>query len=258
MRTILATAIEDAENRGDIESAAVYYRNLDTGLWTGVNIDDAYTPASLLKVPVLLAYLKQAEQDRSLLTTSIVVRRDPLNGQEQYIPPAETVEVGKSYTVEDLLKLMVIHSDNRALAVLTSQLDVSIRNEILEDLDIPAITDNYSISPRFYSRLFRILYNGTYLSHDDSELALSWLAQSAFDDGLRAGTPNTFSIAHKFGEAPVTLANGENGHELHDCGIVYDEHPYLLCVMTRGTYTDRLGHVIAEIAELTSEKHASQ
>jgi hypothetical protein len=58
--------------------------------------------------------------------------------------------------------------------------------------------------------------------------------------------PKSLAVAHKFGERE--LPNGIK--QLHDCGIVYlPKHPYLLCIMTRGTDYDRLSTVISTISK---------
>jgi hypothetical protein len=39
--------------------------------------------------------------------------------------------------------------------------------------------------------------------------------------------------------------------QLHDCGIVYKQkHPYLVCIMMRGTDLDTLAKVIAELSKI--------
>ena len=44
---------------------------------------------------------------------------------------------------------------------------------------------------------------------------------------------------------------GTPEHELHDCGIVYyPEHPYFLCVMTRGGDRPKLAAAIADVSKV--------
>lgn len=242
-----------AQERGDITDASMYVRDMASGAWTGVNQDALYTPASLFKVPVLIAYLKQAESNPDLLSYTVTVTEDPAEDTAQDIPPPESVEVGKTYSLEELLKLMIVDSDNRALDVLMNYIDTRILRQTFDDLDIPFPEDatTYTISPRIYSRFFRVLYNATYLSPASSQKALLLLSKVAFTSGIRAGVPEDIFVAHKFGEAPVVLSSGEQGHELHDCGMVYAESPYALCVMTRGSDVDALTNVLRDISEAT-------
>jgi len=46
---------------------SVYYRDLISRQWFGINKKVGFTPASLLKVPVMMVYFKKAETDPSIL-----------------------------------------------------------------------------------------------------------------------------------------------------------------------------------------------
>jgi hypothetical protein len=106
-----------------------------------------------------------------------------------------------------------------------------------------------------YAAFFRILYNGTYLSKEMSDLALEQLAASEFRAGLRAGVPEIVPVAHKFGER----SDASGMKQLHDCGIVYyTRHPYLLCVMTRGADFAALADAIATISRTVFEEIDAQ
>lgn len=238
LKNTFTEIVDQAVDQKQAQAVSVYYRELTGGHWTAVNLQDTYTPASLMKVPIMMAYLKRAESEPQLLQAIINVKVDPTPGQQQDIPPAEGVEVGKSYTVEELLRLMIVFSDNRAMSVLMNYLDTDLLDDIFHDLGIPTPSDqpvDYAVDPRLYSRFFRILYNATFLSDEMSEYALHLLTQAVYSDGLLAGNlPKTIQVAHKFGEVETVLHDGTQGHELHECGIVYTDSPYLLCVMTRG------------------------
>ena len=101
-----------------------------------------------------------------------------------------------------------------------------------------SVTDNASF--------FRILYNASYLTKDNSQKALDLLSKVDFTDGIRAGVPSSVKVANKFGEREVG-----NIIQLHDCGIVYfKDHPYLLCIMSRGTDFTKLAASIKNISRL--------
>ncbi len=243
-------SIRQAQDGGVVEIASVYIRELDSGDWTGVNMDESYSPASLMKLPIFMAHLKQSESVPELLQKTITIGEDPTPGSIQDIPPQKTLEIGETYTVETLLQYMMLYSDNRATQVLLSSANIAILDEVLEDLAIPVPDEGTSltINAREYSRFFRLLYNDTYLRDDLSEYALEVLSRVDYDDALAVGVPSRIAVAHKFGEASVVLADGIRGHELHDCGIIYAASPYVLCVMTRGKDVDQLQTLIAEIS----------
>jgi hypothetical protein len=81
-----------------------------------------------------------------------------------------------------------------------------------------------------------------------SERALGLLSRVVFADGIVRGVPNQYAVAHKYG---IRETGSSNERQLHDCGIVYyPEHPYLLCVMSRGTNFDKLSETIQAISEV--------
>jgi len=236
---------------GQASEVAVYFRDLNNGPWYGVNELEDFYPASLLKVPLMVAYFKIAEDDPQILKKTLVYRLGSEESVSQNIVPERILEQGKSYTVEDLIYNMIVYSDNNALSVLVDNLDFSALAKIYEDFNIqlPSTLDSeVQVSVKTYASLFRMLFNASYLSKKYSEEALEMLSQSSFKEGLVAGVPPGIDVAHKFGERQL----GENGvRQLHDCGIIYyPKHPYLLCVMTRGKDLDQLEQAIQNISGL--------
>lgn len=71
---------------GKIIRASVYYRDLNNGPSFGINQNDQFSPGSLLKVPLLIAYYKAAETDPTLLTSKIKIDEGIEVGQ--IFPPA--------------------------------------------------------------------------------------------------------------------------------------------------------------------------
>ena len=239
---------------GNVQTASVYFVNYGKGGSFGINQDDAYDPASLLKVVVMMAYLKEADTAPAILDASIVYPQAVAASEDvPFATPSELV-VGQSYTVSDLIDKMIDDSDNGAMDLLVDSIDQKYLNGVYSDLDIPnpgRDSSNYMISARDYSLFFRVLYNATYVSWDNSERALSILSKATFKDGLVAGLPAGTVVAHKFGEH-VTAADGQaQAVELHDCGIVYGAGgPYLLCVMTRATSLSAASSLIAGISSM--------
>ena len=97
----------------------IYVRNLNNGPWFGINEDEKYSPASLMKVPILITFLKWIESDPNILTRKILVNDDE-NGSTQYFKPAKKLIIGKEYTVKELLEQMIIYSDNSAMNILAN------------------------------------------------------------------------------------------------------------------------------------------
>jgi beta-lactamase class A len=233
---------------------SVYYRDLNTGRSIGINENEKYIPASLLKVVVMIAYLKQAELEPSTLSQKITYTKDiqSMIGSIPYDKGSD-LKLGESYTIDGLITSMITKSDNGAVYSLLSRLDEKILNHVFKDLNLqnPQTNDrSYTISAEDYASFFRILYNATYLNRAMSEKALNLLSQTDFKDGIVAGADQSIAISHKYGEAVNTgEKNNISSIELHDCGIVYHtKNPYLLCIMTRTDSISKNMKVIQEIS----------
>lgn len=248
LKNKLAKFVSQKVSDGSAQNISVYVREMDTGRWTGVNEDDLYAPASMLKIVTLMAYLKVASDDSRLLARKYYY--DYQDNNSQFYKPV-SLKTGY-YSGLVLLQQMIVYSDNIAMDLIEQE-NVSSIIELYKDLKLPSpigSPDNF-MSPRAYSRFLRTLYNATYLSRTYSEQALKLLTYTNFENGLRKGVPQTIDIAHKFGEH-TALQEGEIKYrELHDCGIVYHpKEPYLLCVMTKGQDFSKLEEVIGGISKI--------
>jgi beta-lactamase class A len=144
---------------------------------------------------------------------------------------------------------MIIYSDNNAAALVTEVLGKEkIINASREmGVEVPENTDGFSITVKTYSSFFRILFNASYLDRETSEAALGLLAATEFNKGITRDLPSSIKVAHKFGERNFEK---EGYVQLHDCGIVYyPEHPYLICVMSRGKNFYNLEDFIATVSK---------
>ncbi|MDD5109395.1 MAG: hypothetical protein PHC29_07865 [Candidatus Omnitrophica bacterium] len=59
--------VNECKEKGDISSVSVYLRHLNYGTWIGVNENENYAAVSLIKIPLMLAYLKMSEKDPAIL-----------------------------------------------------------------------------------------------------------------------------------------------------------------------------------------------
>jgi beta-lactamase class A len=227
-------------------------RDLGKGQWVGINQNDHFSPASLIKVPMMIAVLKIYEENPSLLEKKIFYPGGTDYNKLETIKPISPIEAGHSYSVNQLLEAMIVDSDNNATFLLGQQIDRDQLFEIFTDLGIPVPPSDTSLdylSPKAFASFFRVLYNATYLQRETSEKAMRLLLRSNFAHGIRAAIPEHISIAEKFGERTLTDANGRPiKKELHDCGIVYyPNRPVLMCIMTSGYELESLQAVIQSI-----------
>ncbi len=250
--------IDSQKKAGKIKDTSVYYRDLVNGPWFGIEEKKTFIPASLLKLPIMLTFLKMADDDPNLLSEKLTIKRLPKDVEDQYFKPEKTVEIGETYTMEDLLEIMIVYSDNHASGFLLDHLYSTSKEKdpLLVTLRETGTLGSDSkpfeeISVKAYGSFFRLLFNPSYLSNEMSDKALGYLSKSMFDQGIAGGVPKGVKVAHKFGERDLD----DNLNQLHDCGIVYfPKNPYILCVMTRGEDFKDLSKVIQDISKMVYEE----
>lgn len=255
----LKQGLFDSLNNSNVYTTSVYFQELNSGQWAGINTSDTYNPASLLKVPYMIAYLKEAETDPAILSEKLLYQTEPADGTSTEF---DTLVPDRAYTVEELLQAMIEDSDNGAKYTLLQHIDPNVVLKTFNDLGIsePNVPD-YTMSIKPYARFFKILYNATYLNADMSELAMEFLNQATFKDGIVGGVPADVSVAHKFGQyaASGEGADATSSWELSDCGVVYyPNDPYLLCVMAKGAALNSLEQVIQEVSRIAYGEVDSQ
>ncbi len=237
-----------------VTNVSVYFRDLTAGRWMGINENDKYSPASLLKVPTMIALYKFAEENPKFLDKRVVFDDGKDENINENFKPSHAIEPGKSYTIRELIGFMIKYSDNNARRLLHNNIDLSWVQEVYSDLGLGFVNSTNAVdvmSAKQYSYFFRVLYNASYISKDFSEEALATLEKSDFSGGILAGVPKGVSVANKFGEREFVSGDNEisDTKELHDCGIVYTVgNPYLLCVMTKGKDFAALNDAIKAIS----------
>lgn len=245
----LTDEVESIKRQYDVDHISVYFRDLNNGIWLGVDETEEFSPASLLKVPLLVSYLKKAQTEPDLLDQVIVDTLGQDLNEKQTIVTGPNLQQGMPYKVRELLEHMIYYSSNNAAALLAATLDREELDRVYADFGLPKVAgtvQSYNVNVRQYASFFRILFNASYLNEDMSEQALKLLSESKYLDGLVAGVPQGIRVAHKFGERNFLSSKTS---QLHDCGIVYfPNHPYLLCVMTKGRAGTNLSAAIAGVS----------
>ncbi|MDO8528923.1 MAG: serine hydrolase [Nanoarchaeota archaeon] len=223
LRTEIEKEIEKYNVNGSI---GLFLQDVNTGTWMGINERAGFTPASLLKIPIMIAILKKVERQEIKLTDRVTLTEEDLdeNYGDLYKKGA-----GTKMSIAELLEEMTINSDNTAQNALRKQLSVSELDAIFIHLGVPdpyLLDNDHVVSPRNYIRFFKALYFSTFLSPEFSERALDLTTDTQEENLIAKEIPPEVQVAHKFGIIREEF--------LHDCGIVYhQENPYFLCIMTK-------------------------
>ncbi len=252
----LNTVLQKHKKNQDIQDASIYFRDLEPGRWMGINEDFKFSPGKFLKLPIMIAYFKEAEVNPAILKKTLVYHATPEN---TFVDNQVNLEDGQSYPAEELIRDMIIDDDDDAATVLYDNIDTQALNEVFSDLGIDfkedKTNDDY-LSTKLYSLFFRVLYNATYLNREFSEMALDILSQTN-PTGIAAGLPNDILIAHKY-RTRSFVQNKNTLVESHDCGIIYyPGHPYLLCAMAIGKNRSLMSSMFKELGQ-TAYKDMSE
>jgi len=225
--------INKYENREDF-LVSVYFEYLPTGENISVNKDEKIWPASLIKIPVAMAAMKNIQDGKWLLDNELVILDNDKDGDfgKLYLEPS-----GTTLTIEKLITETLVNSDNTAHFVLLRNLENQEFEEVFAHVGLDDIINalkkapsdqefNNSITAKRYSIFFRSLYNATFLNPKYSNLFLDILAGSP-KEYLSSGLPDNIKFVHKTGIRDDDLVWA-------DSGIVYvPNRHYLLTVMIR-------------------------
>jgi beta-lactamase class A len=207
-----------------------------------------YYPGSMLKIPLLLTILKQAQRDRALLESKIQFNTPTKLGV--MVPVQNPLVVGNFYTVQQLLEQMILQSDNDATSLLFSIYDRRLYDDLFMKLSIPLQDPEdvyYQLSGSDIAKFLRVLYNASYLSSLYSEYALDLLTKSSFKQGVLQGLPAGTKVAHKFGERFTT----SDLVQLHETAIVYrGSAAFVVTIMTEGKNMNNLSEVIGTLSKV--------
>ncbi len=211
------------------QTFSFYFEYLPTGSSIGVNEKQDFVGASLLKLPMVMAYYKQREKnglDFGDKTVTIEQKHlDALFGQLWKRGEGATVSLGEA------ARLALVDSDNTAFNILSNYVAPEAFTEVYEGLDIDLVSDVVKkqtfISAKSYGSILKALYFSAVLREQHSHMILELLTQTKFDDKLQAPIPKNILVAHKIGASV-----GEQIYQ--DCGIVYaPKRNYLLCMFSQ-------------------------
>jgi len=215
---------------------SIWAEDLTSGSVFSYQPDLPLVAASVIKIPILVEAFRQ--QRDGLLDMNELVAIRP----EQKMPSCGALAYlhdGLQVTIRDLCVLMIILSDNSATNILIDRLGIEQVNGTMRRLGLEKTTlrrrlfdreasargiQNH-ITVREMAMLLKLLYRGKCISPEADAEMLSILK----DQRLNGKIPfflDDFQIAHK---------TGEDEGITHDVGIVYGDHPVLLCFASEHT-----------------------
>lgn len=224
----------------------LYFEFLNTGANISVNPDMRFWPASLSKMPTAFVVMKKVQDGDWKLSNELVLFEEDKDNRfgTLYKEP-----VGTRFTIEELLKKLLIESDNTAHKMLIRNVSSAEYDQLLDALGMENLfNETYDITAKEYSRIFSSLFNASYLDRQHSQLLLMYLTETPFTDFIDAGVPEEVLFSHKIGE------EFEKSIFL-DSGIVYvPNRPYLITIMVDTSAHNGGVEKAQEIMKTLSEK----
>lgn len=234
----------------------IYFDYLNNGSWIGIGEREEITAASLVKVPLAMAVYKAIEERKFTPEQRYALSDFDLDSNfgDLYKSGADSF-----FTIEDLVKIMLEQSDNTARSALYTVFSrIGIADPLADvysnlgwDFAPPLLNEGQNVDPNYYnkislkvlSNMFLSLYNATYVNLDNSQKILDFLANSPYNDKIRAGVPKDIAVSHKIG-----TAGQEN--TFSDCGIVYSPNRhYMLCIGSINADEKTAAQFMAEISK---------
>ncbi len=190
------------------------------GATFGTRMDELFTAASVIKLPIALYAYHEVEGERLKLDDQWEMRAEDVSdgtGVLRYQP------VGTKFSVRQLLDVLIRQSDNTAAEMFRRVLGSDKIDAYMAELGAPNTRQLSVTTPREMLSLLALLWRGQILKEENREELLTFLKTTAFNDRIPAGIPAGVPVAHKI---------GMYGSAVNDVGIVYAGRPYVLCVFT--------------------------
>jgi beta-lactamase class A len=254
--------IEEKIKNGEAGAISFYFRDLVNGNRFGIGENNTFSPESLLKLPLMIAYFKWAETNPLVLRRTLIFAGTGRPAGQKQIKQLAVLEPGKHYAVNDLIFRMIAYDDDDAYSLLLAHLPPGRLDRIFKDLNVEydprRENEKKTLSLGAFAGLYRVLYNASYLNEEMSEKALRYLSKSTFRDGMASGIPPNIELAGKYGEQTISAASDggtEEVYQLHEFGIIYHPNrPFVIGVMARGDDFSDLVKVIRDITRLVYEE----
>jgi beta-lactamase class A len=227
------------------DTISVYFEFLNTGANIQINNETRYYPASLVKLPSAMVAMKKIEKGQWHMDSRLVLFEQD---KDQRYGTLYQKPVGTSFSIRELLKELLTQSDNTAHRILMRNLSEDELGELKDAIGLDDLFNEKSeVSAKEYARMFRALYNSSFLTRSGSQQILQWLTQTPFNRMLPSGMPAGTTFPHKIGEDNVEK-------NYLDSGIVYlSNRPYLIAVMIKQHDQAKADAIMKQISKAAYE-----
>ncbi|WP_144513771.1 serine hydrolase [Bacillus sp. FJAT-22090] len=226
-----------------------------------LNGEELFYAASVIKVPIMVAVFSAAEKGEFKLSDQLLLKEEECvggSGVLQHLTP------GTLLSIQDIVMLMIIQSDNTATNILIDLVGVEAIAQTMKEagmekstfynklmLSTPPPKGYNQITPNDVAKLLKSLTTGTLVSPHASEQMIDIMKKQQMNECLPEKLPSVYSnfndgmtpweLSHKTGWIPGTR---------HDVGIFFVEGRKLIATVLSKDEDDLLSKgILNEIGE---------
>ncbi|WP_040213504.1 serine hydrolase [Clostridium polynesiense] len=237
---------------------SVAVKNLKTGETIKINENEVFPSASTIKLVIMSELLKNVKEGRLKLKDTVEITKEDITGGDGII---KELNLNHKFTLEELMTLMIIISDNTATNILINLLGIDKINAMAESLnmkntklqrkmmDLEAAKEGKEnkTTAEDLANILELIYTGKNISEEYSLMMLNILKRQQVKGRLDLYLPEEVTIAHKTGDLDKLE---------HDVGIVFlKDSDYIICVLTKDTDTNKDGReIIGKISKMVYDE----
>ena len=219
--------------------------HLESGFSYGVNEKEIFEPASLNKLPIMVAMYMEAEKGNIDLETKYTLKASDKVGGSGSLSgkPAGTV-----LTYRDLVRLMGKKSDNTAFNIAKEILGREIVEAVIQEIEMKETVifgEDQRTTPADMGLFFQKLWQGEIVSKKNRDEILGFLTDTIYEAWISEGIDAR--VAHKF---------GRELHVVNDAGIVFSDEPYVVVILSKGVVEREADDVFPELARIVYDEEA--
>ena len=246
----LIQRIQEISTRAGFSAVAVACHDYATPVSFSSHGDRWFHAASTIKVAILLAVFKAADEGQLKLASRLHVRnrfRSIVDGSVFRVSAERDGDadlhrrIGRAVPIADLARAMIVRSSNLATNLLFDFLGrddirrvvaaaglhgIRVERGVEDEVAFASGLNNEATADGLVA-LFRLLAERRFLSEPSCEQMLGILLAQEFNRMLPARLPAGTRVAHKTGEISTAC---------HDAGLVFlpNRQPYAVAILTEG------------------------
>jgi beta-lactamase class A len=261
----LHVELETLALKNKARAVGVALHDLETGFRFSLRGERWFHAASTIKVAVLLAVFRAADEGRLRLNDSLHVRNRFFSAadgsvfrvsQDRDATPELYATIGRTAKISALAHAMICGSSNLAANLLLDFVGLEYARTVLREAEVYGVElrrgvedhgahergiNNEATADGLLSLLSAI--RGDFLTPESKREVIRILLDQRFNSMIPAGLPAHATVAHKTGEISTAC---------HDIGIVYlpEREPYIAAILTEfDPETEGRRETVAAISE---------